>query len=182
MLDSSTMRAALPFCAALLLPGCARWPASYPPPSQFTVPSTPDPPAEVRLITMNHPEAPFSIVEGVPDAGYGWGFKWTLSHARFQLIAGDLANTDFVIRYGMDPRTLHDRGPVTLTITIDGKQFDTFVEGAVGVYEHRHPAGELTSKTVRALNVSLTIDPPWISEDGSKLGIFLGSIGFVPRS
>lgn len=175
------MRAAFSLCSALLLCGCSRWPAYYAPPAQFILPSTPDPPSEVRLITMSHPDAPFSILEGVSDAGYGWGFKWTLNHARFQLIAGDLANTDFVIRYGLDPRTLHDRGPVKITIAIDVEPFDSFVEGVVGVHEHRHPAGELTSKTVRALDVSLTVDPPWISEDGTKLGIYLGAIGFAPR-
>ena len=175
------MRAAFSFCAALLLCGCSRWPAYYAPPAQFTMPATPDTPVEVRLITMNHPDAPFSIVEGVLDAGHGWGFKWTLNHARFQLIAGDLANTDFVIRYAMDPRTLRDRGPVKITIIIDGKPFDSFVEGVVGEHEHRHPADELTSQSVRTLDVSLTVDPPWVAEDGARLGIFLGAIGFVPR-
>ena len=146
------------------------------------MPSTPDSSAEIRLITMNHPDAPFSILEGVLDAGNGWGFKWALNHARFQLIAGDLANSDFVIRYAMDPRTLHDRGPVKLTIVIDGKPFDSFVEGVIGEHEHRHPAGDLTSKRVRTLDVSLTVDPPWIAPDGAMLGIYLGSLGFVPRS
>jgi hypothetical protein len=145
------------------------------------MPATPDTPVEVRLITMNHPDAPFSIVEGVLDAGHGWGFKWTLNHARFQLIARDLTNTDFFIRYAMDPRTLRDRGPVKITIIIDGKPFDSFVEGVVGEHEHRHPADELTSQSVRTLDVSLTVDPPWVAEDGARLGIFLGAIGFVPR-
>lgn len=169
-------------CAALFLCGCSRWPDSYAPPRQFAMPSDPEPPVEVRIITMNHPEAPFSIVEGVRDAGYDWGFKWTLDHARFQLIAGDLTHTDFFLRYAMDPRTLRDRGPVAITITIDGKPFDSFVESIEGVHLHRHSADELTSQSIRVLDVTLTVEPPWISPDGAKLGIFLDAIGFVPRS
>jgi len=171
----------LALCTMLLFFGCSRWPTSYAPPAQFTTPSAPDRPVEVRLITMNHPDAPFSIVDGVLDAGTGWGFKWTLNRARFQLIARDLTKTDFFIRYGMDPRTLRDRGPVTIAIAIDGKPFDSFVEGVVGEHVHRHSADELTSQNVRTLDVSLTVNPPWIAEDGARLGIFLGAIGFVPR-
>jgi hypothetical protein len=176
------MRARLFLCAAAILCGCSRTPKSYAPPAQFVMPSGPDPVTEVRLVTTNHPDAPFSIIDGVLDAGYGWGFKWTLDRAHFQFIAGDLTNNDLLLRYGMDPRTLHDRGPVTITIAINGKTFDIFTEGVEGVHEHRRPADAIKSKDIETLNLSLTVDPPWISPDGKKLGLYLGAIGFVPRT
>ena len=133
-------------------------------------------------MTTNHPEAPFSIIDGVPDAGYGWGFKWTLDHAHFELIAGDLSNSDLFLHYGLDPRTFHDRGPIRITIAINGKTVDTFTEAVVGEHVHRRRADAIKSKEVETLNLSLTVDPAWISPDGSRLGIFLGAIGFVPHT
>jgi hypothetical protein len=131
---------------------------------------------------MNHPDASFSIIDGVLDAGHGWGFKWTLDHAHFQLIAGDLTNTDLFLHYGLDPRTFHDRGPIRITIGINGKTFDTFTEAVVGEHVYRRAADSIKSKDVDTLNLSLTVDPAWNGPDGTKLGVFLGAIGFVPRT
>jgi len=146
------------------------------------MPSGPDPVTEVRLLTMNHPDAPFSIVDGVLDAGHGWGFKWTLDRAHFQFIAGDLTHTDLFLHYALDPRTFHARGPIRITIAINGKTFDTFIESDVGEHVHRRPADSIKSKDVETLNLSLAVDPAWISPEGTKLGVFLGAIGFVPRT
>ena len=132
---------------------------------------------------MNHADAPFSIIEGVLDAGRPWGFKWTLERARFELIAGDIDKDDLFIRYAVDPRTLHDRGPIRVTIAINGRTIDGLTEGTTGVHEHRHPADGLKSKDVEKLELSLTVDPPWTDPTkGTKLGVYLDEIGFVPRT
>lgn len=146
------------------------------------MPALTDPVTEVRLITTNDPDAPFSIVDGVLDAGYGWGFKWTLQSAHFRFQVGDVANTDFYVRYALDPRTLHDRGPIRVTVTINGKEFDSFTDGVEGEHVHRRAADSLKGTNIEPLDVLLTVAPPWDSPDGKKLGIFLGAIGFVPRS
>jgi hypothetical protein len=176
------MRAAvaLLFSALFVLWGCSGSPV-YHPPAQFAMPLAPDPVTEVRLIKMNDPDATFSILDGVLDAGRGWGFKWTLDRARFQLIAGDLSTTDYFVRYSLDPTTFRDRGPVRIMTAINGETFDTFVASELGEHVHRRKADSLKSSEVRTLDLTLTVDPPWISSDGTKLGVFLDSIGFVAR-
>src|SRR5438552_2298265 len=155
------------FCAAAALCGCARDPIFYAPPQQFQMPLARDPVTEIRLLTMNEPDVTFSIIDGVPDAGHGFGFKWTLDQAHFRLIAGDLSNSDFFMHYALDSTTFHDRHSVRITIVIKGKRFDSFIESTEGQHEHRRAAGAIKSKNVEALDVSLTIEPPWIAPDGT---------------
>jgi hypothetical protein len=141
-----------------------------------------DPVTEVRLVKLNDPDAPFSIVEGVLDAGRGWGFKWTLDHARFELIVGDVKNSDLFLRYSLDPTTLRDRGPVKIMIAVNGKTVDAFTSDSVeGVHEHRRAADSFKPPDVQRLELSLTVEPPWIAPDGKRLGVYVDEIGFVPR-
>jgi len=168
-------------CACLLLCGCYPGTTTYSPPQQFVMPNASDAPADAPLITMHDVTAPYSILEGVLDAGQGWGLKWTRKRSRFRFEVADLTGADLVIRYAMDPATLHDRGPVQVAIDINGKHFQTFTESAPGEHEQRWPADALSSNVIRTLELTLTVDPPWTAPDGNQLGIFLDAIGFVPH-
>ena len=174
--------AAATLCVFLLLLGCSSNPCTYAPPAQFVMPRTADAIPQVLLVKMNDPETSFNILDGVFDAGHGWGLKWTSNRAHFQLLAGDLGNTDFFMRYALDSMSFRDRGPIRFTVAVDGQVFDTWTEPVLGVHVHRRPATSLQTKGIRTVDLSLTVDPPWISRDGTKIGIYLDSIGFVPRT
>ena len=174
--------AAATLCAFLLLLGCSGNPRTYAPPAQFVMPRTTDVTTQVLLVKMNDPETSFNILDGVFDAGHGWGLKWTSNRAHFQLLAGDLGNTDFLMRYALDPMSLRARGRVQFSVTVDGQVFDSWTEAVAGEHVHRRPAAALQSKQAGTVDLSLTVDPPWISRDGTKFGIFLDSIGFVSRT
>lgn len=174
------MRIELVLCSAFALCACSRGPASYRPPAQFRMPATPESRQVVAFVKLNELNSLLVIQDGVFDAGHGWGFKWTSDRANFRFVTSDLKKTDFYLYYALDPQTFGQRGPVRIAIQIDGKPFDSFVESVAGEHTHRHPADELSSATIRTLDLSLQVDPPWVSSDGTKFGIFAGEIGFIP--
>ena len=174
------MRAAAAVCLPLLVCACSRLPTVYAPPAQFTPYSGPAAVAEVRKIVIKDPDAAFNVLDGVYEVGREAEFSWTSEHIRVQLVAGDVSNDDFFMHYATVEKTLRKTGPVRITITIDGKEFDSFVQGEDDVHLYKHPADSISNNLVRTMNVDVTIDPPWISPDGTKLGFLLESIGFVP--
>src|SRR5579859_1048568 len=173
MIDSTSMRTALAVCSPLLLCACSRLPTWYAPPAQFTPFTGPAAVAEVRKIVIKDPDATFNVLDGVYEVGREAEFSWTSEHIRLQLVAGDVSNNDFFMHYATVENTLRKTGPVRITITIDGTKFDSFVQGENGVHLYKHPAGSISNNEVRTMNVDVTIDPPWISSDGTKLGFLL---------
>lgn len=174
------MRAALAICFTLLLCACLRLATWYAPPAQFTPFTGPAAVVEVRKIVIKDPDAAFNVLDGVYEVGREAEFSWTSEHIRVQLAAGDVANNDFFMHYATVEKTLRKTGPVRITITIGGKTFDSFVQGDDGIHLYKHPAGGISNNEVRTMNVDVTIDPPWIAPDGTKLGFLIESIGFMP--
>ena len=163
----------------VLLPGCSRQVPAYPPPAQYVAAAGAGAASEVRLLRMNDPDAVYSILDGVLGPGSGDESKWTTDHARFEFRVHSLANTDLYMRYSVHSGTLKDTGPLTITISVNGRPFDSFVKSKPGDYEYRHPAGGITGDVIQ---IDVTVNPPYIAPaDKQKLGILLSTIGFVPR-
>ena len=130
---------------------------------------------------MTDPDAQYGLVEGVYDTGRGEGFKWSSEQFHVHLTAADLTHADLSMHYWVVDKILKTTGPLRITIAINGQPFDTFLETTDGERRYHHPAGAFTSSQVRPLDVAVTIHPASVSNDGTKLGILLESVGFTAR-
>lgn len=167
---------------AACLGGCSHDAPVYEPPPQFTMPSGADPEPEVRLLTLNDLDAKYAVLDGVDGAGSGEERKWTADRALFRFRVRSLAGSDLYMKYSVHDATFAQTGPVRITISVNGRAFDSFVKTAPGNYEYRHRANLIRARPYEPLLVSLAITPPYLAkEDQARLGILLTTIGFVPQ-
>ncbi len=168
--------------SVVFLTACDRESIPIHPPSQFLMPTGADPEPEVRLLTMGGLDAKFAVLEGVDGAGTGEERKWTADKARFRFRLAGFARQDFYMEYTVHDVTLHQTGPLRITIAVNGTTFDSFVKTAPGGYEYRRAAEAIGVGSYEPFEVSITVDPPYVApDDGAKLGILLTKIGFVDR-
>ncbi len=145
------------------------------------MPSGAEPSADVRMLRMNDPRAAYSVVGGVLGVGDPEGdYKWTTDCAQFEFSGGDLSHSNLYMHYIANGDTLRETGPLKISIEVDGKPFDSFVQSQDGEHEYRHPAAGIVSPPGKTLLVTVRFSPPFVAKgDGQKLGILLQSIGFV---
>jgi len=146
------------------------------------MPTGAEPASGVRVLHMSDPQAAYSVVSGVLDVGNpeGDGYKWTTDSAQFEFMAGDLSHSSLYMHYIANGDTMRETGPLKISIDVDGKPFDSFVQADAGEHDYRHAAGAIATQPGKTLVVTVRIEPPFVAKgDGQKLGVLLQSIGFA---
>lgn len=187
------MRFAWHLCAGSLLLSLA---ACVPTPDYYSIPPQHKPETIGGLSSTAEPRAPAPvgemfdaadsdadkyIVKDIKGAEGGW--RWTNAEPelRFQMPAGELKRK-FRLELGINDRTFHDTGPVTIVILVNGNELDRITLRNFGdhTYEKAVPTtfllpGAENRVLMRVLN-------PWQAPDpGVKLGFVLRSAGFLPQ-
>ncbi|HYL77205.1 MAG TPA: hypothetical protein VEU96_23525 [Bryobacteraceae bacterium] len=166
----------------LLLCACSH-PDAFPPPPQVVMPSGPEPAAASEnsarpLLAMSDPDADAHILRDVPHAGDDPDWRFTGPHPKFRLELQDVSHLVFYVRFFNHREALLARGPVTLAVDINGKQFHSERFAFEGDVEFRRPLPDGFIAKPGPVEVSLDISPPWHYPGDGTVGVLLHSIGF----
>jgi hypothetical protein len=160
------------------LAGCSRN-LDYPPPLQKTMPLGQDPPRVRPVLRMSEPDADAFIVQDVLGSAGGI-FRWTAEHPRFKLWLEDASDREFVVRFALIASNFRETGPVTVSVTINGRELAAPAFAIPREYEYRHPVPKAFLAGPSPAIVGLDISPVSVAKaDGVKLGIYLESIGLL---
>jgi hypothetical protein len=165
---------AIALCAA-----CGRLPETFAPPPQrapfFTVPA--DGPG--YFLSMDDPNAGAYLVQGVADRGPGT-WRWAFDHPVLRFFVPGALRLQFTMEFTIPESTFRDTGPVTLSISMNGRPFDRPRCERAGQQSYTHA---VPSELLRANAINLVaIDPHpvWVSRaDGGHLGFILSRAGFT---
>jgi hypothetical protein len=129
---------------------------------------------------MTNPNADAYIVQGIGHGTEGTGYRWTFAHPVLRFRVPRVERPRFLIDFALPPATFSVTGPVTLTISFNGRLFDRprFEQSGPQHYEREVPPGFLH---VDAIN-QVSIDPDKVytaPADGAKLGFPLSRVGFL---
>jgi hypothetical protein len=159
--------------------GCSRLPESYPPPVQRAALVVPARGALGYFLTMADPNADAYLVKDVATEGPGT-WRWAYDHPVLRFLVPEVPELKFAMDFAIPARTMRDTGPVTLTVTINGKVLDRVRCETPGEqhYAHEVPAGMLRPGAINL--VGIDPDPVWVSKaDGGRLGFILSRAGFT---
>jgi len=171
-------------CAAIL-PGCSRLPEAFSPPQQIELPSGPEPAAtpirNLLLLEMSDPDIGSHILADVLENQPGIEWRFTGPHPRFRLQwdAPPPPKLVFYLRFYNHEEALKARGPVFLSITINGHTFRSDRFASNGDIEYRRQIPDEWIAGVHTIDIALNVDPPWRAPDGITYGVSIHSIGFV---
>jgi hypothetical protein len=158
--------------------GCGGAP-SYPPPQQRAQFAESGPATLGPFVSMGGPDAKLYIVEGFASENEGvW--RWAYEHPVLRFLVPEMHHPKFTMDFSLPERTFRVTGPVTLSLTLNGK----FVEAAriqqagQQSYTFDLPADAIRKDEVNL--VSIVPDKVWVSpDDGTKYGYILHRAGFV---
>jgi hypothetical protein len=92
----------------------------------------------------------------------------------------DAGRLRFVMDFSLPERTFRETGPVTLTLTINGKLFDRARFDTPGQLHYSHPAAPEFLNLHGENRVAIDPTPVWVSKaDGGKLGFIISRAGFA---
>lgn len=162
----------------LVFAGCVRIPDTYAPPIQRQPLTGPDPSSLRPYVRMNESGAEAHLVRDVSLNVEGSGFRWTRQNPTLLFQPRSAAGLKLKLEFTLHPEVVSKIGPVTLTISINNKLFDTVTYGKPGAYHYEKPVppGYLTPDSPAFVSIALdkTLDTP----DGNKLGLVLNGAGF----
>jgi len=170
----------IPAAALVLLVGCTNIPDTYAPPVQRRPMTGPEPSPVTHFVTMKDPQAEAHIVSGVSRHLEAGAWRWTEPRAELVFRLSEVQHLRFVMEFAVPEMTFAQRGPVTITITVNGRLLDKpgYQRGGEFRFEKAVPAEWL--RTDMHNYVTLEIDKPWVApQDGARLGFILKSAGFL---
>jgi hypothetical protein len=129
---------------------------------------------------MSNPNADAYIVQGVAAHTEGTGFRWTYAHPMLRFRLPRVEHLRFVMDFAIPETTFRVTGPLTLSISLNGRPFDH------PRFDHpgqQHYESEVPPDLLHADGMNLVaVDPDKLytaPEDGVKLGFPLSRVGFV---
>jgi hypothetical protein len=167
--------------------GCAGAHSAYAPPAQISMPSGPEPPYSAETgdgltFSMSDPDADDHIVRDVKPKEINSEWRLTGLHPQFRLQPRTREKLDFYLRFFQHEEALRERGPVRLTIRINGHEFkpDKFI--LPGDLEFRWPIPDSWIKGAGPVDISMDVDPAWQWHNPeASMGVLLHTIGFERR-
>jgi hypothetical protein len=143
------------------------------------MPQGQDPPRVRSVLRMSEPDADAFIIQDV--LGYAGGiFRWTGERPRFKLWLEDASDREFVMRFALIASNFRETGPVTVSITINGRALATPVFAIPREYEYRHPVPRALLAGPSPAIIGLDISPVTrAAADGVALGIYLEAVGLL---
>ena len=168
-------------CACFLSLGGCSPEIEYRPPSQKAMPPGQDPPRIRDVIRMADPDADAFIAQDVLQ-GAGGSFRWTGQRPRFKVWLNEPGGREFLMRFALISGNFQETGPVTVSITVNGRLLAAPVFAAAREYEYRHPVAETWLAAPAPIVLGLDIAPVYVAKaDGVKLGVYLECIG-LPKA
>ena len=170
----------LGIAAALLLVGCVNIPDSYAPPIQRNPQYSPESHSVSHFVSMGglNPED-FIVRDILPgDPGSTWRWTGKRPELRFQLsFTNDLR---FLMDFVVPEITFAQRGPVTVSVFVNGKLLDKVRCDKPGEVNFNKPVPADWLRADAPTLVAAEIDKVWVAPaDGAKLGFILSRAGFV---
>jgi hypothetical protein len=132
------------------------------------------------FVSMTNPNAGAYIVQGISTATEGSGYRWAFAHPVLRFLVPRIERPKFVLDFALVAQTFLVTGPLTLTISFNGRIFDRprFDQPGQQHYEREVPAGFLHPDAINLVS----IDPDKVYtalEDGAKLSFPLARVGFA---
>jgi hypothetical protein len=163
----------------LFAAGCANLPDYAPPPQREALPGA-ESGGFSSFLSMSNPNADAYIVQGVAAHTEGPGFRWTYAHPVLRFRLPGVERLRFVMDFALPEITFRVTGPVTLSISLNGRPFDhpRFDHPGQEHYERDVPPDYLRADAINLV----AIDPDKLytaPEDSAKLGFPLSRVGFV---
>ena len=163
----------------LLAAGCSRGPDIFTPPIERR-PIEGVVPDLAEFTEMGAPLASHHLVRDFLDAPAGQIYRWTNQQPTLRFHVRRTANRILRLDFVVADVTFKDTGPVTVTVTVNGR--------TLGAVRYDSPGEKRFEKPVPAdwldadpTIVSVEIDKVWVSKtDGARLGVMLRGAGFVP--
>jgi hypothetical protein len=131
------------------------------------------------LVRMNDPRARAYLVRDIADGLGSDELRWAFRNPQLRFWLDRTDGQVLTWDFRMHSVTLASTGPVTITVSINGRALDQIRCGRDGDYhfEKRVPAEWLY--TDRPTLVALTPDRVWVSpQDGGVLSFLLRQVGF----
>ena len=159
--------------------GCVSIPNTYAPPVQRKPLTGPDPGSLKAYVRMNESGAEAHLLKDVNTYVEGAGYRWTKQNPTLEFQPAHAVGEKLRLDFGLHSEVLQKTGPITLTISINGKVFDraTFDREGEHHYEKPVPPEYLTpgASAIVAISLDKVLDTP----DGNKLGLILTGAGFT---
>jgi hypothetical protein len=179
MLDAKCCWVPIPAICLLLgiaiATGCGHNPESRPMPAQ-RLSQGKDPPAWRSLVKFSDPDAGEFIVRDINDGGSD---RWTLDHPELRFWVPPRPGWRFVLSFWIADATLHDTGPVTITVKVNGHLLGSIRCTQSGRYRMDEPVPIDWLHAGEAVHVLAEASPLWTSPlDGKHLGYLIQEAGF----
>ena len=166
------------FC--VFLAGCSSAPDTYAPPVQRQPLTVPARSGSLGLfVSMSDPFAGAYIVRDVSDTTESGGWRWAYRRPELRFFVPAASHLNFTMDFSFPERMFRETGPVTLTISINGRLFDRphYEKGGQQHYRREVPPGMLEADAENT--VTIEPDKVWVSKtDGAALGFILAGAGF----
>ena len=167
------------FC--VFLAGCSSAPDTYAPPVQRQPLTVPARSGSLGLfVSMSDPFAGAYIVRDVSDTTESGGWRWAYRRPELRFfVPAAASHLNFTMDFSFPERMFRETGPVTLTISINGRLFDRphYEKGGQQHYRREVPPGMLEADAENT--VTIEPDKVWVSKtDGAALGFILAGAGF----
>ncbi len=164
----------------LWLAGCTSIPDTYAPPVQRKPLTGPEPSPIGHFVTMSAPNAEAHFVRDVSRTLEGGAWRWVFEHPEFIFRLPSTRHLRFSMDFAIPEMTFRQRGPVTISIFINGHLLDKTRYERGGQLHFEKPVPPEWLRTDIDNVVAMEIDKPWIApEDGKKLGFILTGAGFI---
>ena len=170
-----------PIALLLLLTACSRTPDIYQPPIQRKPLMGPD--AHIgAFVNMSDPTADAFIVRDMSRTTEGGSWRWAYRHPQLRFYLRGIDKLHFVMDARLAENTFHETGPVTLTIQINGHDFDKILFDKPGDRHYDKPVAASFLQPHSENFVSFETDKQWTSkEDGAVLSFVLTRAGFIKQ-
>ena len=164
-----------PLLLTVLLSGCDRLPESFPPPAQKA--SLEISGGLAHDVNMSDPDADVYLGQGFRQKSEG-PWRWAHEHPVLRFYLPPLGRAKFTMAFALPEQTFRLTGPVTLTISVNGRVLDRARYDKPGgqQYTHEVPAEFLK----QGINL-VAIEPDRVAEPnpGEKLSFVLIRAGFT---
>jgi len=129
---------------------------------------------------MSNPHANAYIVQGIAADTEGTGYRWTYAHPVVRFWLPHMDRPKFHMDFAYPERVFRLIGPLTLTFSVNGKQFDRVTYQAPGQLQYER---EVPPELLRwdAINL-VAIDPERLYTspgDSTALGFVVSRLGFL---
>jgi hypothetical protein len=170
---------ALAVLAAASALGCLHVPESYPPPAQRGAPSQ-APRMLSPFIEMSDAAAAAHIVADVSPAVESNAWRWTYRRPRLQFQLDTVENLRYAMRFTLPDTVLEATGPVTLTVSINGRALPPVRYDSPGEKQFEAPVPAEWLSTEGTVEVEASLDKVYVApRDRQALGYILLSAGFL---